>query len=192
MDLISGWSYTPMTGFGPLVGPWLWFKLYWAAWALLLAVAARLLLTRGREAGLGVRLRMARRRFTRATAGVTAAAVTLIVTAGGFIFYNTNVLNAYRTAADWMEQRAEYQTAVRPVRRVPQPGLTGINLHVEIYPEQREVEIRGTYRLVNSSPMAVSSIHLAPARESRPAKPPSTGPLLAWPWTTSGTPNLFA
>ena len=29
-----------MRGFGPSLGPWLWFKLYWAAWALLLAVAA--------------------------------------------------------------------------------------------------------------------------------------------------------
>ena len=158
-----GWSYTPMTGFGPFVGPWLWFKVYWSAWALLLAVAARLLLTRGREAGLGVRLRMARRRFTRATAWVTAAAVTLIVTAGGFIFCNTNVLNAYRTAADWMEQRAEYERRYGQHEGVPQPGLTGINLHIEIYPERREVEIRGTYRLVNSSPMSIDSIHLAPA-----------------------------
>lgn len=53
-----GWSYSDMGGFGPSLSPWLWFKLYWAAWALLLAVTARLLLARGQEAGLGVRLRM--------------------------------------------------------------------------------------------------------------------------------------
>jgi ABC-type transport system involved in multi-copper enzyme maturation permease subunit len=33
------WSYTPMRGFAGSVGPWLWFKAYWAAWALLLLVA---------------------------------------------------------------------------------------------------------------------------------------------------------
>ena len=36
-----------MNGFGPFVGPFVWFKLYWAAWALLLA--------RGREPVLGAR-----------------------------------------------------------------------------------------------------------------------------------------
>ncbi len=35
------WSYSDIRGFGPSLGPWLWFKLYWAAWAVLLAVAAK-------------------------------------------------------------------------------------------------------------------------------------------------------
>ena len=33
-----GWWYTDMRGFGPTLGPWLWFKVYWVAWALLLSV----------------------------------------------------------------------------------------------------------------------------------------------------------
>ncbi|HEV2146397.1 MAG TPA: hypothetical protein VGR37_03180, partial [Longimicrobiaceae bacterium] len=32
-----GWSYTDMRGFGPFLAPFVWFKLYWAAWTLLLA-----------------------------------------------------------------------------------------------------------------------------------------------------------
>ena len=35
-----GWLYSDMNGFGPFAAPFVWFKLYWAAWALLLAVAA--------------------------------------------------------------------------------------------------------------------------------------------------------
>ena len=42
-----GWSYTEMGGFGPSLGPWVWYKLYWTAWALLLAMVARLLWVRG-------------------------------------------------------------------------------------------------------------------------------------------------
>ena len=158
-----GWSYTPMNGFGPFVQPWLWFKLYWAAWALLFAVAARLLMSRGRETGLGARLANARHRFTRATAAVTATALAIILGAGGFILYNTNVLNAYRTAAEWTERRAEYERRYGQYERIPQPQPTGIHLHVEIFPEQREVEIRGVYRLLNNSAVAIDSIHLATA-----------------------------
>ncbi|PLS82909.1 MAG: hypothetical protein CYG59_02705, partial [Chloroflexi bacterium] len=85
------------------------FKLYWAVWALLLAGVARLLRVRGRERDRGVRLELARRRFTRPTAWTAAAAVGLILTLGGFIFYNTNVLNEYFTASDIVERRAEYE-----------------------------------------------------------------------------------
>jgi hypothetical protein len=46
------WSYSVISGFGSSLGPWMWFKFYWAGWALLLAVAARLLWLRGAECDL--------------------------------------------------------------------------------------------------------------------------------------------
>jgi ABC-2 type transport system permease protein len=88
------WSYSVVSGFGSSLGPWLWFKLYWAAWAVLLAVAATLLWPRGAERSLRSRLHLARQRFTRPTAVVAATAVTLILSAAGFIFHNTDVLHA--------------------------------------------------------------------------------------------------
>jgi ABC-type transport system involved in multi-copper enzyme maturation permease subunit len=158
-----GWSYTEMRGFGPFLGPWLWFKLYWAAWALLLAVVARLLWGRGKERGLGVRLQLARRRFTRPTAWVAGAAAVLILTLGGFIFYNTNVLNLYLSRSDITERRAEYERRYRQYESIPQPQLTGTHLRVEIHPKRRAVEIRGSYRLVNGSALPIDSIHVATA-----------------------------
>jgi ABC-2 type transport system permease protein len=156
-----GWSYTNMRGFGTSLGPWLWLKLYWTAWALLLAVVARLLWARGREEGVRVRLQIARCRFTSPTAATAAAAVGLILTLGGFIFYNTNVLSEYATASDRMERRAEYERRYGQYEGIPQPRLTGVNLHVEIDPERRAAEIRGTYRLLNRSTVAIDSVHLA-------------------------------
>jgi len=69
------WTYSDIRGFGPSLGPWLWFKLYWAGWAVLLAVAGRLLWPRGAERGLWSRLQVARRSSTRATVGVAASPV---------------------------------------------------------------------------------------------------------------------
>ena len=156
-----GWSYTDMLGFGPSLGPWLWLKLYWIAWVLLLAIAARLLWVRGQDGGLGERLRIARRRFTDPTAATAAVVVVLILTSGGFIFYNTNVLNEPSTASDTPEHRAEYERRLGQYQGVPQPRLTETDLRVEIYPARQEVQIRGTYGLVNSSMEAIDSVHLA-------------------------------
>jgi len=165
------WMYSDMSGFGPFVAPWMWFKLYWAAWAMLLAVVATLFWVRSREVDVASRLQLARRRLTRRVIGAAAAAITLIVTIGGFIFYNTNVLNAYETAADRTERRAEYERRYGRYRGVSQPQLGATTLRVEIYPDRRAVDIRGTYRLVNMSGVAIDSIHLAPDWEV------ATGPM---------------
>jgi ABC-2 type transport system permease protein len=156
-----GWTYSDMRGFGTSVGPWLWFKAYWAAWALLLATAARLLWVRGTERGLRSRIHLARRRFTRPAAGVAATAVALLLSVGGFIFYNTNVLHPYVTAADRLKRSAGYERKYGRYSRIPQPRLTATKLRVELYPERREAEIRGTYRLVNDSATVIESVHLA-------------------------------
>ncbi|HST58067.1 MAG TPA: hypothetical protein VLK84_05260, partial [Longimicrobium sp.] len=163
------WYYTDMRGFGPSLGPWRWFMLYWAAWALLLAVAARLLWVRGLERGARVRLRLARGRFTRGTAVVAAAAAGLVLGLGGFIFYNTNVLNTYRSASSVLETRAEYERRYGRYANVPQPRLAGASLRVEIHPRRRAAEIRGTYRLVNNTAAPIDTIHLAPAPSVRTA-----------------------
>ncbi|HYJ79858.1 MAG TPA: ABC transporter permease, partial [Longimicrobiaceae bacterium] len=159
------WSYTDMRGFGASLGPWRWFMLYWAAWALLLAVAARVLWMRGMEGSLRVRLRLARGRFTPATARAGALAAGLILALGGFVFYNTNVLNEYRSASDGMEMRAEYERRYGRYQGIPQPRLAGASLRVEIHPRRRAVHFRGTYRLVNGTAVAIDSIHLATVPE---------------------------
>lgn len=115
------WSLTDMRGFGGTVGPWLWFRLYWAAWAVLLAVGARLLWVRGQENGFARRLQRARLRFTRATAGVAVIAMGLILILGGFIFYNTNVLHEYVTDNELVQRRADYERQYGRYEGIPQP-----------------------------------------------------------------------
>ena len=157
------WAFTDMRGFAGSVGPWAWFKLYWAAWALLLAVAARLLWVRGRESGIRARLRIARLRVARAALSTAAVAVALILTLGGFIFYNTNVLNEYITDDELVERRAEYERRYGKYEGKPQPVPVHTTLQVEIHPSRGAATMRGSYRLVNRSRVPIDSVHLEPA-----------------------------
>ncbi len=165
-----GWSYTDMSGFGPFLTPWLWFKSYWMAWALLLAVLTSLFWVRSREGSVRVRFRMARGRLTRPVVMAATAVILFIVTLGGFVFYNTNVLNKGDTMAAEIDRLAEYERRYMRYENVPQPRLTGTRLHVDIYPERSEAEIRGTYSLVNNSEVAIDSIHLATSTEAEIAE----------------------
>jgi len=157
------WAFTDMRGFGGTVGPWAWFKLYWAAWAMLLAVAATLLWVRGRDSGLATRMRIARLRITRVTLGVVAVSVGLIATVGGFVFYNTNVLNEYITKEELTQRRADYERRYGKYEGIPQPVRVGTNLRIEIQPALRTATIHGSYRLINRSAVAIDSVHLEPA-----------------------------
>lgn len=156
-----GWTYTPLTGFGSHMTAWIWFKLYWAAWALLLAVVGRLLWSRGKERGYRFRMQWAARRFTRPTASVAALAIALIVSLGGFNFYNTNVLNRYRTAGEEVAQRAEYERRYGKYEHSAQPEMTATKLNVEIYPARRALDVTGTYRLRNNTSVSIDTVHVA-------------------------------
>lgn len=58
------WIYSEMNGFGPYVASFIAFKLYWAAWALLLGVVTLLFWARGPQLGIRQRLATARLRLT--------------------------------------------------------------------------------------------------------------------------------
>ena len=157
------WAVTDMRGLGGTVGPWVWFKLYWAAWALLLAVMAMLLWVRGRDSGWRTRVRLAKLRVTRQTLGTAAMASGLIVGLGGFVLYNTNVLNEYITSDELVRRRAEYERLYGKYEGIPQPASAGTNLRIEIHPARRTTTIHGSYRLVNRGAMPIDSVHVEPA-----------------------------
>jgi ABC-2 type transport system permease protein len=156
----SGWSYSDMRGFGPFIKPWLWFKFYWASWAFLLAVVAMLFLVRSKEGGLSTRFYLAQHWFAQhKTALFTALALVLV--SGGFILYNTNVLNNYTTTAERIEMRAEYERRYGQYENIVQPVLARTKLQVELYPDEGAADIQATYHLVNRSKVAIDSIHLS-------------------------------
>jgi len=152
--------YSEMNGFGPFVTPFVWFKLYWAAWAMLFAVVTMLFWVRGPELGIRQRLATARARFTARTARLTGLAVALILALGGFIFYNTNVLNAYLPPQKTEAPQAEYERRYARYTNLPQPVIAGAELRFEIYPETPAVDMRGSYRLVNHTGAPIRSVHV--------------------------------
>ncbi|RYU90707.1 ABC transporter permease [Mucilaginibacter terrigena] len=155
------WSYTSMGGFGSSVAPWFWFKAYWAAWAVLLAVIASLLWVRSRDESLLRRLKLARRRFTRPTALAALIISGLILATGGHILYNTNILNNYTNEDEVSAGRAAYEHRYGRYAYTPQPHLTKVNLQVAIYPARREFELKGTYLLVNKQNVSIDTLLMA-------------------------------
>lgn len=157
------WQYSPIRGFEPFLAPVLWFATYWAAWTVLLATASRLFAVRGVKPRFAERMRIAQRRFTGRTAAVFAAVAGIVVLVGGFVFYNTNVVNTYRSRADIALRQVEYERRYAHHADAPQPVLVATKFDVEIHPDRREALVRGVHRLENRTQRPIETIHVAVA-----------------------------
>ncbi|HEX8829803.1 MAG TPA: ABC transporter permease subunit, partial [Longimicrobium sp.] len=87
--------WSDFNGYGPFLAPFGWYSLYWGFAALVLAGLSILFWRRGTDDRWSARRAGARARFRGPVRAVIAGGATGLVAAGGWIFYNTNVLNAY-------------------------------------------------------------------------------------------------
>jgi ABC-2 type transport system permease protein len=152
--------YSDMNGFGPFFAPLFWFHLYWAITAVMLAVITNLIWVRGIESGGRGRLKLAAARFAGPVRLSLATCLILFLAVGGYIFYNTNVLNTYRTTFQNDENRAQYEKKYRQYMSMPQPQITDINIQVDLDPARRVARLQGTEWFENKTDAAIDRVAL--------------------------------
>lgn len=158
-----GWSYSDLRGLDPFLEPWLLFKLYWGAWALLLAVVTVLLWPRGTEYRLEKRLHQGIQKNGYQIKAIAGFFVLLIMISGGVIFYNTHTLYPKTGFIETLEWKAAYEKKYGKYRNSPQPSVTKTKLLVEIYPDRKAVDFKGTYFLINKTGSEIDTIFLSTA-----------------------------
>lgn len=152
--------HSDMNGYGHFVRPLIWFYLYWSFAALLMLVLVHLFWVRGTERAFAIRRKIAAMRLGPAVRTVALAGAVGFLATGCYIFYNTNILNEYRTAKDLEKQAASFEKLYKKYENVPQPRIFDVKADVDIYPEERRVAIRGTYTLQNTTSRPISELHL--------------------------------
>ncbi|MFL6247426.1 MAG: ABC transporter permease/M1 family aminopeptidase [Thermoanaerobaculia bacterium] len=188
-------SYSDMNGWGHFVAPRMWLNLYWALFIAIFLTIGHLLWVRGTESALRIRLREARRRFGAPVMAVLALLLVAFISTGCYIFYNTNVLNEYRTSKDGEKMRADFEKKYKRYENLPQPRITDVQADVAIHPERRAVDIHGKYTLVNKTQQPISELHVMADNDltiemSIPgAKLKSTDPELGY-WIYTLTPPM--
>ncbi|GAA0890643.1 M1 family aminopeptidase [Fulvivirga kasyanovii] len=152
--------YSAMNGYGHFLEPYLWFKLYWLAFSTLLFIVAIILSVRGTETRLLKRWKLSRPRLTRPLLQVSGVSVIVFLLTGGFIFYNTNILNSYLPEPAQNALRADYERTLKRYKNMPQPKIVDVNLHIDLFPYERDYTIEGYYVLANRHNQAINEIHI--------------------------------
>ena len=149
---------------GYWVGPY-WFRIYWGAFAMALMVLAYGLWRRGTEARLMPRLRRLPRKLSGAPGVILVIALVVFAGSGGWIYYNTNVLNPYRTALGDDKWAADYEKRFLRYQSVPQPKIAKVSLNIQIFPKQTRVETSGAFVIQNRTDKPITTLHVRFVRD---------------------------
>ena len=159
------YTYSDMNGYGHFVKPILWSTVYWLSWAVFLGVVASLLARRGAETGLRTRLRAARQSLP-AYAVLLAVPLLAAIGTGSWYYYNTHVLNPFRTDKDTRDLQADYEKLYKKYEHAPIPKITAVDTAVNIYPANRSFNATGTYTAVNETGKPIQDIYVDNGRRS--------------------------
>lgn len=153
-------TYSEMNGFGDYLKVSSWFNLYWMLFGLLVFILVSLFSVRGTETSLVKRWRMVKGRIARPIKTMVFFGLLSFALCGGYIFYNTNILNTYFSPAEETVYRADYETELKAFEYLPQPKIKSVDLKVELYPKDKGYAVKGTYLLANTSLNPIKEIHL--------------------------------
>ncbi|MEE9363170.1 MAG: M1 family aminopeptidase [Cellulophaga sp.] len=153
-------TYSDMNGYGHFLAPYFLVKTYWMSIAMLFFIVTVLLSVRGTETSLKKRFQMGKLRFTPSLRKLGVVALLVFVFSGGYIYYNTNILNTYLSSKEKEEYRVAYEKTLKNFEYVQQPKMVAINLTVEIYPKKRDYTVEGRFILVNTNKMALDEVHI--------------------------------
>jgi ABC-type transport system involved in multi-copper enzyme maturation permease subunit len=148
--------YSDMNGYGHFSQPVFALIGYWGAFCVLLMIGGHLLYPRGNDSGIRERWREARTRIGSGVKLIASLAALVFVSFGGWIFYNTNILNEYVTPNTRLQRKADYEKAYGRYDNAPAPSYDSINLELDLFPAERRLESRGNALLGNHKQAPIS------------------------------------
>ena len=155
-----GAPLSDMNGSGHFISGALWFNLYWSFFAVILAVLAYLMWSRGTLVAAHQRLAQIRVAASPAAIATIVVALAGFMATGGYIYYNTNVLNPYLTQDDQELHQIEYEERYRQYEFMPRPRIIDVRTEVDIFPFERRYDMRGTYVVENRTDEPLTEVQV--------------------------------
>ncbi|MBF9220500.1 ABC transporter permease/M1 family aminopeptidase [Hymenobacter ruricola] len=158
------YTYSDMNGYGHMVAPLLAINAYYLAGALVLVLLAGLLWVRGTDTDLRARGRLFGQRLrTPGMRPALAVGLVLLFVAGGWVFYNANILNEYVTPKGLEARQANAEKNYKRYENLLQPKIVAVSLNADLYPtaSPRGYRMRGAYTLRNKASRTLDTLFIS-------------------------------
>jgi len=155
------YTYSDMNGFGPFIKGIFWFRMYWALFAVVLALISIFAWARGKELSLKSKLGFIFTGIRSRTGKLVGTFSVLWIITAGFVYYNTQFLNTYKTSDEYEKLQVFYEKSFKKYEGINQPRATGFVYNIDLFPEERRVAIKGSYWAQNKGTTPIDSVHFS-------------------------------
>lgn len=160
IDLASRPSlqYSDMNKFGPgLIGA-IWFNLYWVFFALICLSIAAFLWIRGTRNSIKDRYKAFRKSGSLQMRLIFYPLLVIWIALAAFVYYNTQVLNPYKTSDEQEEIAVAYEKKYKSYEGIDLPKVQSAVYDIEIFPEERDVYVNAKVWVKNETENPIDSI----------------------------------
>ncbi len=155
---LPGHVYSDLYHFAPFTKGLFWFSLYWLSFAGLVCIVAIVLWRRGTSESLRERLFLAGKRLRGGVAAVGLVLLMAFTAVASWTYYNTEVVNTYRTPDETEELLANYEKKFKQYETLPQPRITKVNYTIDIFPQRRGLNLKGEQLIENKSEQPIDRV----------------------------------
>lgn len=152
-------DYSDMNAFGPGLTGAMWFNAYWVMFSLLCILIAGAFWNRGTGNSLKERMQLAGKQMPKSYRAFIITTAILWVGLAGFVYYNTQVLNSYKSSDELEELRVDYEKKYKKYENVNLPKITDANYFIDIFPYERDVYVKAIFQYTNETDSPIDSIH---------------------------------
>ncbi len=158
-------TYSDMNEFGPALVGLLWFHAYWFLFGVLFLFLAGLFWIRGVAGNFKNRLQAAKKQLSAKYVVMLSLVLVLWIAVGSVVYYNTQILNTYKTSDEIEQLQADYEKTYKKYENITLPKITDAKYIIDIYPETRDVKALIGLRLKNKSTEPIDSLHFTIERK---------------------------
>lgn len=153
-----GVFYSDMNGYGHTLPRYYLYKLYWTLLGMVFLCVSLLFWRRGITQTIKERFAVAKKRLTLPVLATAVAALLGFVAIGGYIYYETTVLNPYTSAKEREQQQADWEKKYKKYQHKAQPRIVDVNVNLDLVPESRDFKANGYYVLKNKTAEPIDSV----------------------------------
>ncbi len=150
--------YSDMNAFGSYLPKLFTYKLYWGSFAFILLLLASKMYRRGTALRLRDYFKNIKGNWNTPQRLLLIVLCLAFVSGGSIIYYNTNILNDYRTMEESRLENVKYENTYAYLKNLKQARVTDVDLNVQFYPEKLDAGVSGTLILKNKTQAPIDSL----------------------------------
>ena len=152
--------YSDLNGYGPSNTGVFWFSTYWMLFGLLLLTLSGIIWNRGAKKSFKERLNSVKSNTSRAYSVIVSSIGLLFILTAAFVFYNTQILNSYKSNDKYEELAVSYEKDYKKFKNLPFPKIIEAKYNIDIFPKEKTADVLALLTVTNNKKVPIDSILL--------------------------------